>query len=175
MANICVWSFEWVLIFLLKSSLGLSTNRSDLKDNSLKISSVSTVLFLFIFAIYREHLDGCRPRQDDWRSLNFLPVVEARHFVLQNRLLSMKYLTRSHVFPPSYTFVLELRWPVDVDLEMATSILRYHHEVRVVALYEIDEVLLLLVWYDDLLPLLFLQPQTCQGVFLEELHPCSFQ
>ena len=86
----------------------------------------------------------------------------------------MKYLTRSHVFPPSYTFVLELRWPVDVDLEMATSILRYHHEVRVVALYEVDEVLLLLVRYDDLLPLLFLQPQTCQGVFLEELHPCSF-
>ena len=56
-------------------------------------------------------------------------------------------------------------------LEVSANILRDHHEVRVVVLYEVDEVLLLFVRDDDLLPFLFLQSQTGQGVFLQELHP----
>ena len=58
-------------------------------------------------------------------------------------------------------------------LEVSANILRDHHEVRVVVLYEVDEVLLLLVRDDDLLPLLFLQSETGKGVFLQELHPDS--
>ena len=51
-------------------------------------------------------------------------------------------------------------------LQVSTSVLRDNHEVRVVALYEVDEVFLLLVRYDDLLPLLLLQPQACLGNIL---------
>ena len=56
-------------------------------------------------------------------------------------------------------------------LKMPSDILREHHEVRVITLDEVDEVLLLLVRDDDLLPFLFLQSETGEGVFLEELHP----
>ena len=59
-------------------------------------------------------------------------------------------------------------------LQMSSNILRDHHEVGEVALYEVDQVLLLLVGDDDLLPLLFLQSETGQGVFLQELHPDNF-
>ena len=58
-------------------------------------------------------------------------------------------------------------------LKMPSDILREHHEVRVITLDEVDEVLLLLVRDDDLLPFLFLQSQAGESVLFQELHPDS--
>ena len=69
------------------------------------------------------------------------------------------------------SLVLEGTGPVCVDLQLAANVLGDDENLRQVLVHEVLQMSPLLIRYDQLGPLLRLQPHALQGVVLDELHP----